>query len=314
MGLRFRKSISIMPSVKLNFGTTGMSVSTGVPGFRKTFHTSGRVTTSVGIPGTGLYYVDTQNPNRQSTRRNTRPQTISQTSYDDFGESSTVEPVAREPAVSLAHVPADYEKPQETTAAVVQLDATSLKSIHKTSDDAIDWTEVLVSTLPPDDTYNQQMWQYYHSMAPNVLAGDIDTYLQLIYEVNPLDDLLAYGGNYEFGTDNPHKIEVEFTVNENSLSSAKSQMGATEYNGLLEDYICSICIRIARDMFALLPIAHTIVHAVLNEQTIVSVDFDRAKLSRVKFGYVDPSDTLSLFRYNMSFSDKAGFATVSRLE
>ena len=37
MGLRFRKSVSLFPGVKLNFGTTGMSVSTGVPGFRKTF-------------------------------------------------------------------------------------------------------------------------------------------------------------------------------------------------------------------------------------------------------------------------------------
>ena len=72
MGLRFRKSISIIPGVKLNFGTTGMSVSTGVPGFRKTFHTSGRVTTSVGIPGTGLYYVDTKNTRTQNNRRNTQ--------------------------------------------------------------------------------------------------------------------------------------------------------------------------------------------------------------------------------------------------
>lgn len=67
----------------------------------------------------------------------------------------------------------------------------------------------------PDESYNQGMWQYYHSMASKVLSGDIDAYLQLIYEVNPLDDLLAYGGNYEFGTDNPSRIEVEFTVNEN---------------------------------------------------------------------------------------------------
>ena len=50
MGLRFRKSISIIPGVKLNFGKKGMSVSTGVPGFRKAFHTSGRVTTSVDSP------------------------------------------------------------------------------------------------------------------------------------------------------------------------------------------------------------------------------------------------------------------------
>lgn len=35
MGLRFRKSFSLFPGVKLNFGTTGMSVSTGVPGLEK---------------------------------------------------------------------------------------------------------------------------------------------------------------------------------------------------------------------------------------------------------------------------------------
>lgn len=45
MGLRFRKSISII---------SVLNSTLGVPGFRKTFHTSGRVTISVGIPGTGL--------------------------------------------------------------------------------------------------------------------------------------------------------------------------------------------------------------------------------------------------------------------
>lgn len=39
MGLRFRKSISIIPGIKLNFGKSGLSLSAGVPGFRKTFHT-----------------------------------------------------------------------------------------------------------------------------------------------------------------------------------------------------------------------------------------------------------------------------------
>lgn len=40
---------------------------------------------------------------------------------------------------------------------VTQLDTSSLKSIHKTSDDSIDWTEVLVSPIAFDETYNQQM-------------------------------------------------------------------------------------------------------------------------------------------------------------
>ena len=39
MGLRFRKSISLIPGVRLNFSKSGMSVSSGVPGFRKTINT-----------------------------------------------------------------------------------------------------------------------------------------------------------------------------------------------------------------------------------------------------------------------------------
>ena len=118
----------------------------------------------------------------------------------------------------------------------------------------------------------------------------------------------------EILTDNPSKIEVEFTVNENALSSSKRQLSATEYNNLLQDYICSVCIRIARDMFALLPVAHTLVHAVLSSNTIISVDFDRVNLSKVKFGYIDPSDTLSLFKHNMNYNDGSGFAPVANLE
>lgn len=41
---------------------------------------------------------------------------------------------------------------------VRQLDTNALKSIHKTSDDSVDWTEVLVSPIPPDDSYNKGMW------------------------------------------------------------------------------------------------------------------------------------------------------------
>lgn len=325
MGLRFRKSVSLFPGVKLNFGTTGMSVSTGVPGFRKTFHTSGRVTTSVGIPGTGLYYVDTKNTRKQADQRtlqsrssrspNTQRQNSSgsQASYDVWDAYSS----ANDETACVVHTPVnqvEYSSEYNSVRETAQLDTASLKSIHKLSDDSIDWTEVLVSPLPPDESYNQGMWQYYHSMASKVLSGDIDTYLQLIYEVNPLDDLLAYGGNFEFGTDNPSKIEVEFTVNESTLRSAKRQLNATEYNNLLQDYICSVCIRIARDMFALLPVAHVLVHTVLNGSTIISVDFDRGNLSKVRFGYIDPSDTLTLFKHNMNYTDISGFAPVTSLE
>ena len=58
MGLNFRKSIQLIPGVKLNLSKSGASISAGVPGFRKSINTKGQVTTTASIPGTGLYYTD----------------------------------------------------------------------------------------------------------------------------------------------------------------------------------------------------------------------------------------------------------------
>lgn len=54
MTLQFRKRVKIVPGVTLNFGKKGMSVSAGIKGARVTLG-KGRVTRSVGLPGTGIY-------------------------------------------------------------------------------------------------------------------------------------------------------------------------------------------------------------------------------------------------------------------
>jgi len=59
MGFRARKSIKIIPGVRMTVTPRGMSVSAGVRGARVTAHTSGRVTRTVGIPGTGISHVST---------------------------------------------------------------------------------------------------------------------------------------------------------------------------------------------------------------------------------------------------------------
>lgn len=60
MGMRFRKSKKIAPGVRLNLSAKSASISVGPKGFKKTFSTSGRTTTTVGIPGTGLSYSTTK--------------------------------------------------------------------------------------------------------------------------------------------------------------------------------------------------------------------------------------------------------------
>ena len=55
MGFRFRRSIRILPGVRVNLGKRGASVSVGVRGAHVTVGPTG-VRQTVGLPGTGMSY------------------------------------------------------------------------------------------------------------------------------------------------------------------------------------------------------------------------------------------------------------------
>ncbi|MDB5243962.1 MAG: hypothetical protein JWP57_4588 [Spirosoma sp.] len=59
MGFRVRKSIRIAPGVRMTVTPRGMSVSAGVKGARVSVNSRGRVTQTVGIPGSGISYSKT---------------------------------------------------------------------------------------------------------------------------------------------------------------------------------------------------------------------------------------------------------------
>lgn len=319
MGLRFRKTISILPGVRLNLAKSSVGVSLGVPGLRASVNSKGRLTTTVGLPGTGISYVKTKSVKKllggkgEKAEKNTRAKAA-----PEREAVPAPEPVQQESAQPrrTPFVPQIQRRSivGANSASYAQIDRDSLVSIHKTADDTIPWADVAASPQAPDASYNQEMWEYYHEAAQAVLAGDIDTYLRLIQEVSPLDDLLEYGSEFTFGTDDPARMEVEFAVNTDALLSAKATLRRAEYNNLLQDYICSTVIRIARDIFALLPVQETVVHAQLRDATVLSAAFDRAGMEKIRFGFIDPSDTLARFRVHMNYSDEAGFAPVDRIE
>lgn len=60
MGFRARRSIKVAKGVRLNVSKGGVGVSVGGRGARYSVHSSGRRTTSVGIPGTGVSHVSTK--------------------------------------------------------------------------------------------------------------------------------------------------------------------------------------------------------------------------------------------------------------
>ncbi len=120
MGLRVRKSIQICKGVRLNLGTSGASVSFGTKGLRHTIHTSGRRTTSVGIPGTGISYSKTHGTRKT---QKARPSNGLSSGYADDGINST--------------------KIDEYNNLI-----NTLRGIHKTCDDPINWYELKTSKEP----------------------------------------------------------------------------------------------------------------------------------------------------------------------
>jgi len=77
MGFRIRKSFKIAPGVRFNISKSGVGTSLGVRGARYSIHSSGRRTTSVGIPGTGMSYVQSSNgttSRRASSKQPTQAQ------------------------------------------------------------------------------------------------------------------------------------------------------------------------------------------------------------------------------------------------
>lgn len=71
MGLRFRKSVKIAPGVKLNLNKKSTSVTFGGKGVHHTISSTGKRTTTVGVPGTGLSYSKTSTPKNQHSKVNT---------------------------------------------------------------------------------------------------------------------------------------------------------------------------------------------------------------------------------------------------
>lgn len=79
MGFRFRKSVKIAPGVRLNIGKKSVGISAGVKGAHVSVNSSGRKTTTVGLPGTGLSYSKTEkiggrkNTTRSASSNNVQP-------------------------------------------------------------------------------------------------------------------------------------------------------------------------------------------------------------------------------------------------
>jgi tetratricopeptide (TPR) repeat protein len=73
MGFRMRKSFKVVPGVRMTVTPRGVGMSAGTRGARVSVHSSGRVTKTVGVPGSGMSYVSTSTARKRATSGRAAP-------------------------------------------------------------------------------------------------------------------------------------------------------------------------------------------------------------------------------------------------
>ena len=173
-------------------------------------------------------------------------------------------------------------------------------------------------------------WEKMKELALGVLRGRPDAYLKAIVELSPFSELATIGSNLEFAAHSPALLEVVLRTNgrkavpsevKSLTASGKLSVKAMPKGRFVEvyqDYVCGCVLRVARELFALLPIQTLLVTATVEaqdastgreaERTFFSVVIPRAQMEALDFDRLDPSDTVMGMRHrgDLAASKKTG--------
>ena len=293
MGLSFRKSIQIMPGVKVNLSKSGVSVSAGVTGLHASINSKGQVRGTASLPGTGVRYTKTKNikdlvPGLADGEKKTGGKKSASAKTAAEKKAPVKAEAAAEPEAAEIAAPDPVETPEAAPAKPKKGElAKAILAMYAVSDRNIDWGSIKNGTA---DTNAYANFAYLKNRAAKVLDGDIDTYLEIIGDTNPFDEFIDCGSEFSCSSENPMKMHVDFTVNTEKVFSDYADDRA-----LVEDYVCAVAIKSARDIFALLPVWSVSLKAVDGERELLYVSFTRDSFEELNFAKIDASDTVIKF-------------------
>lgn len=176
-------------------------------------------------------------------------------------------------------------------------------------------------------------WQELQEISMGIKNKETDFYLKALQYFNPFSDIDELGTKISFNFKQNH-IDIDLHVNSFDVipdyelkqtstgKLSKKNMPKTRFNELYQDHICSASMRIAREVFAYLPIDYARINAVaqivnnktghLEEQPILSVIFPPQTIDSLNLETIDPSNSMQNFVHNMNFSKTKGFSVVEK--
>jgi len=159
------------------------------------------------------------------------------------------------------------------------------------------------------------------ALASRVLAGDTQAFQEVVSELDLFGDAPDVCAGVAVAVHDRHLAEVQLLVRGREVlpteSKALTAAGKVSikpipkgrFHEMFQDYVASCVIRVARELFGLLPFDTVLVTASVllsdsaspaqaDAQPVLSVIFPRDLFSRLPFDSLDPSDTVESFTHN----------------
>jgi hypothetical protein len=167
-------------------------------------------------------------------------------------------------------------------------------------------------------------------LAFRILAQEHKAYIEALVEFSPLREISDLGSLLHFTVHSATLIECEMKVNSTQTiptevktltSSGKlsvKPMPMGRFHEIYQDYVCGCMLRVAREVFAMLPVEILLVTALADlldsrtghtaEQPVLSAAMPRAVIMWLNFEKLDSSEALENFRHRGDFkaSRKSG--------
>ena len=257
MSLRFRRSLKLMPGVRINFNKDSVGMSFGVPGARYTINSKGRRTFSTGIPGTGIYNVETlSSGKRQSGTTSSSANAFSKTEVRPYEPPLSMQPglFAKKADKDLYAFLRDIFKWDEAdTPDQVIEKATALQAIHPTLENSLNLLKFLYavrgSSIDDATSYHwgQQLWaerqsvfvdkyvlKYFLGIAPHVQITN-GIFTSSFYNEQTLGhiyvELLQHLEKFDEAFEILHQMQPDQLV---AISIADIEIGKKDYDGAIE--------------------------------------------------------------------------------
>ena len=160
-------------------------------------------------------------------------------------------------------------------------------------------------------------WKKINAIARRILAGEPKAYTEALVHFSALAEISELGSSIHFTVHNAKLLECVLKVSgrqaiPNELITLTSAgrvsvkpMPKARFHEIYQDYVCGCVLRVAREVFALLPIDTVLLTASADmldpqtghtvEQPVLSVAMSRAAFGRLDFEHLDPSDAMENF-------------------